>query len=60
MWPFGEEKKCMQSSGGGGLEGRRPLGRGRCSWVVILKINLKGMGFEGNGLIDLAKDRDKK
>lgn len=42
------------------LEGRRPLGRDRCSWVVVLKINLKGVGLGGNGLIDLAKDREQE
>jgi len=44
--------------------GRRVLWEGNLkevgSWVVVLKINLKGMGLGGNGLIDLAKYRDKK
>jgi len=54
------EKRNVCRIQGWGLEGSRPLGRGRCSWVVVLKVNLKGMGLGGNGLIDLAKDRNKK
>jgi len=59
MWPFGGEEKCMQSSGGGELEGGDHLEEVG-SWVVVLKINLKGMGLGGNGMIDLVKYGDKK
>jgi len=36
---------------GGGLEGRRPLGRGRHSWVVVLKINFNTF----TAVVDLSR-----
>jgi hypothetical protein len=39
-------------------EGKRPLGRGRRSWVDNIKIDLRDMVLNGMDRIDLAQDRD--
>jgi hypothetical protein len=38
-------------------EGKRPLGRPRCGWVVNIKIDLRSIGWGGMDGIDLAEDR---
>jgi hypothetical protein len=40
-------------------EGKRPLGRPRCSWVNNIKIDLRGIMWNGMDWIDLAQDRDQ-
>jgi hypothetical protein len=40
-------------------EGKRPLGRPRRRWVDNIKIDLREIGWDGMGWIDLAQDRDK-
>jgi hypothetical protein len=38
-------------------EGKRPLGRPRHRWVDNIKMDLREVGWDGMGLIDLAQDR---
>jgi hypothetical protein len=40
-------------------EGKRPLGRPKRRWVDSIKIDLRGIGWDGMGWIDLAEDRDQ-
>jgi hypothetical protein len=40
-------------------EGKRSLGRPRCRWVNNIKIDLRGIGWDGMGWIDLAQDKDQ-
>jgi hypothetical protein len=40
-------------------EGRRPLGRPRCRWVDIIRMNLGEVGWGGVDWIGLAQNRDK-
>jgi hypothetical protein len=40
-------------------EGRRPLGRPRCSWVDNIKMELGEMRWSGVDWIGLAQDKDK-
>jgi hypothetical protein len=40
-------------------EGKRPLGRSRRRWVDNIKMDLKEIGWDGMGWIDLAEDRDR-
>jgi hypothetical protein len=40
-------------------EGRRPLGRHRCRWEDIIKMDLREMEFGGVDWIHLAEDRDR-
>jgi hypothetical protein len=39
-------------------EGKRPLGRQRCTLVDNIKMDLRDIGCDGMDWIDLAKDRD--
>jgi hypothetical protein len=39
-------------------EGKRTLGRQRCRWVYNIKIDLRGIEWDGVERIDLAQDRD--
>jgi hypothetical protein len=39
-------------------EGKRPLGRPRHSWVENIKMDLREIGWDGMGWINLAQDRD--
>jgi hypothetical protein len=39
-------------------EGKRPLGRPRRRWVDNIKMDLRGIGWDGVGWIELAQDRD--
>jgi hypothetical protein len=41
------------------LEGERPLGRPRRSWVANIKMDLSEIGWGGVDWIGLAQDRDK-
>jgi hypothetical protein len=45
----------------GKAEGRRPLGRLRRRWEVIIKMDLREVGWGGRGMdwINLAQDRDR-
>ena len=40
-------------------EGRTPLGRPRCRWVYIIRMDLQEMGFGYMDWIGLAQDRDR-
>jgi hypothetical protein len=40
-------------------EGRRPLGRPRRRWVENIKIDLREIGWDGVGWIDLVQGRDQ-
>jgi hypothetical protein len=39
-------------------EGKRPLGRPRCTWVNNVKMDLREIGWDGVGWVDVAQDRD--
>jgi hypothetical protein len=39
-------------------EGKRPLGRARCSWVDNIKIDLREIGWVPMDWIDLARETD--
>jgi hypothetical protein len=41
-------------------EGKRPLGRRRCTWVDNIKIDLKRVGWDGMDWINLAQNRDQR
>jgi hypothetical protein len=41
----------------GKQEGKEPLGRPRRRWVDNIKIDLRGIGWDGMDWIDLAQDR---
>jgi hypothetical protein len=43
----------------GNPEGKRPVGRPRCSWVDNIKMDLRAIGWDGGDCIDLAQDRDQ-
>jgi hypothetical protein len=43
----------------GNPEGRRPLGRPRRRWVNNIKMDLRGIEWDGGDSIDLAQDRDQ-
>jgi hypothetical protein len=43
----------------GNPEGKRPLGRPRRRWVDNIKMDLRGIGWDGGDWIDLAQDRDQ-
>jgi hypothetical protein len=40
-------------------EGKRPLGRPRCRWVDIIRMDLGEIGWDGVDWIDVAQDRDQ-
>jgi hypothetical protein len=40
-------------------EGKRPLGRLRCRWVDIIKIDLREIEWGDMDWIDLPQDRDQ-
>jgi hypothetical protein len=40
-------------------EGKRPLARPRCVWVDNIKMDLREIGWDGMGSIDLSQDRDQ-
>jgi hypothetical protein len=41
-------------------EGKRPLGRPRCSWVNNIKMDLREIKWDGMDWIDLSQDRDPR
>jgi hypothetical protein len=41
-------------------EGKRPLGRPRCSWVDNMKMDLREIGWDGMDWIELAQDREQR
>jgi hypothetical protein len=43
----------------GNPEGKRPLGRARCSWVDNIKIDLREIGWGSMDWTDLAQDTDQ-
>jgi hypothetical protein len=43
----------------GNPERKRPLGRPRRRWVNSMKMDLREIGWDGMGWIDLAHDRDQ-
>jgi hypothetical protein len=40
-------------------EGKRPLGRPRRRYVDNIKMDLREVGWDGRGWINLAQDRDR-
>jgi hypothetical protein len=40
-------------------EGKRPLGRPRRRWVDNIKMDLRGIRWDGVDWIDMAQDRDQ-
>jgi hypothetical protein len=40
-------------------EGKRPLGRSRCTWKDNIRMELMEIGWEGVGWIQLAQQRDQ-
>jgi hypothetical protein len=38
-------------------EGKRALGRPRCRWVNNIKMDLRGIGWDGMEWIDLVQDK---
>jgi hypothetical protein len=53
------EKKNAYSILVGNPEGKRPLGRPRRRWVNNIKIDIREIGWDGVGWMDLAQDRDQ-
>jgi hypothetical protein len=43
----------------GKTKGKRPLGRRRCRWEDIIKMDLQEVGCKGVDWTELAQDRDK-
>jgi hypothetical protein len=43
----------------GKLEGKRPPGRPRSTWMANIKMGLRQIGMDGMGCIDLEQDRDQ-
>jgi hypothetical protein len=41
-------------------EGKRPLRKPRHTWVDNIKMDLKGIWWDGMDWIDLVQDRDKR
>jgi hypothetical protein len=54
-----EEKRNAYGILVGKPEGKRLLGRPRCSWVYNDKMNLREIGWGGMDWIDLAQERDQ-
>jgi hypothetical protein len=40
-------------------EGKRSLGKSRCRWMDIIKMDLREIGWGGIDWINLAQDRDQ-
>jgi hypothetical protein len=43
----------------GGPEGKRPLGRVRCRWVNIIKMDLGDIKWDGLVWMNMAQNRDQ-
>jgi hypothetical protein len=56
---MGEEKKNAYRILVGKAEGKRPLGRPRRRWVGNIKIDLREIGWDSMGWLDLVQDRDQ-
>ena len=56
---YGGEETRIQGFGGETWEGKRPLGRSRCSWVDNIKMDLHEVGCGGMDWIELAQVRDR-
>jgi hypothetical protein len=54
-----EEKRNTYRILVGKPEGKRPLGRPRRMSVGKIKMDLRGIGWDGMDFIDLAQDRDR-
>jgi hypothetical protein len=54
----GEKRKAYRILVGN-TEGKRPLGRPRRRWAGNIKMDLREIGWNGIGWIDLAQDRDQ-
>jgi hypothetical protein len=54
-----EEKRNAYMIIMGKPEEKRPLGRLRRRWVENIKIDRRGIGWDGMDWIDLAQDKDK-
>jgi hypothetical protein len=55
---MGEKRKAYRILVGQ-PEGKRPLGRPRCTWVDNIKMDLREIGWDGVDRIDMAQDRDQ-
>jgi hypothetical protein len=55
---MGEERKVYKVLVGK-PEGKRPLGRSRCSWEDGIRMDLRDIGLEGVDWIRLSQDRDR-
>ena len=56
------EKRNAYRIPAGKPDGKRPLGRPKCMWMDIIKMDLKrwdGMVWYGLDWIDLAQDREE-
>jgi hypothetical protein len=53
------ERRCIYRILVGKPEGRRPLGRVRCTWEDNIKMDLQEGGCGGMDWIELAQDRDR-
>jgi hypothetical protein len=53
------EKRNVYWISVGKPEGKRPLRRPRLSWVEIIRIDLREIGWNGMNRIDLAQDKDQ-
>jgi hypothetical protein len=51
------EGRCVYRVLVGRLKGKRPLGRPRCRWEDNIKMDLRGVGIDGENWIHLAQDR---
>ena len=61
MWyadVFAKYVRCAQVLVGK-PEGKRPLGRARCSWEDNIKMDLEEVGRGYGDWMELAKDRDR-
>jgi hypothetical protein len=54
---IGEKRNAYRISVGK-PEGKRPLGRPRRKWADNIKMDVREIGWDGMGWIDLAQDRD--
>jgi hypothetical protein len=56
--PMGEKRNAYKVLVGK-PEGKRPLGRPRRMWIDNIKIDLRGIGWNGVEWIGLDQDRDQ-
>jgi hypothetical protein len=53
------EKKNAYRMLVGKPEGKRPLGRQKCTWVDNIRTDLGEIGWDGVDWVDVAQDRDQ-